>query len=157
MPCFVHFFLSSLWTIFTLSWDFWKGLLPGLQASSLFFQLICPSWYCCILHLVDCSHTPNSILFIGWRFLPSTNGLLTSPYCSMYLWHSDQRQTQFFWQFLSFNKLHRLGSKCSEHIFLVFSENVLPLSFLAIQILAILYALFKVSLVSKKFLIVIFH
>lgn len=81
-------FLVSFWTIFTLYGNFVKTFLIVLLLSSFFSELAHPSWHCHISSLMDYSHTPNSILFIGWSSLPSMNVPLTPPYCSMYLLHS---------------------------------------------------------------------
>lgn len=65
MPCFAHFFSGLIMDHIHCVLKFLEG--PPIWSPSLLlvFQLICPSWHCCILYILDCSHTPNSMLFIG--------------------------------------------------------------------------------------------
>lgn len=84
----VIFFLLSLWTIFTLCWDFCKILLAGLLASNSSSQWVQPSWYCHILQLMDYSCTSNTILFLRWSPLPTMMALWHMLYCSVHLLYS---------------------------------------------------------------------
>ena len=60
---------------------------PSLWLSFFFFQLVYSLWHCYILSLVGCSHTPNSLSFIGWNPLPIMKDPLTPLYFSVYLLH----------------------------------------------------------------------